>query len=114
MNLEELRSQHPELYSQAVQVGVDQERDRVCAHLTMGEKSGDTKTAFAAIRDGSMMTQTLMATYMAAGMNRSDRETRQAETDQAGAVVDNAPEGGDESLAAQVAARLEERLGKVG
>lgn len=90
MTLEELRAQHPELYTAAVQTGVTQERDRVCAHLTMGEASGDTATASKAIRSGDAMTQALQAQYLAAGMNRADRKTRQAESDAAGKVTDPA------------------------
>ena len=76
MDLNELQAQHPAVYAAAVQVGNDTgttaERDRVGAHLTMGEASGDMKTAVAAISDGSAMTATLLATYSAAGMSRKD------------------------------------------
>lgn len=112
MDLNELRSQHPELYAQAVQVGVDQERDRVCAHLEMGEQSGDLTTAFGAIRDGSGMTQTLTAKYLMAGMNRADRSARQAETDAAGASADGAAAATPGDIGAQVVALLEQRRGK--
>ena len=110
MDLNELRSQHPELYAEAVQVGVTQERDRVCAHLEMGEQSGDTKTAFGAIRDGSQMTQTLTAKYLVAGMNRSDQATRQTESDAAGAAADGAeaPPAPTADLGDQVVAMLKQ------
>lgn len=90
MNLETLKKDHPELFAAVVKEGVAQERDRVCAHLTMGEQSGDMKTAVAAIQSGDGMTQTLTAKYLAAGMNRADRSARQVETDTAGAAVDGA------------------------
>lgn len=61
----------------AVQRGVTQERDRVLAHLTMGETSGDMKVAVEAIRAGTGMTLELQARYMAAGMNRADAQKRQ-------------------------------------
>lgn len=79
MDLATLKAQHPATFSAAVQEGIDQERDRVTAHVTMGEASGDVKTALAAINDGSAMTATLSAKYMAAGMNRSDVNARQAD-----------------------------------
>lgn len=114
MNLEELRSQHPDAYAAAVQHGVSQERDRVVAHLTMGETSGDMQTAAEAIRLGEGMTQTLTAKYLAAGMNRADRRTRQQESDAAGAVADGAqaPPAADGDLGAQVLQVLEQRRGK--
>lgn len=76
MDLKELKAQHPETYAAAVQEGINQERDRVSAHLVMGEASGDMKTAVGAVKDGSNMTATLQAQYLAAGMNRADRSAR--------------------------------------
>ncbi len=96
MDLKTLRAQHPELCAEIESAAVAQERDRVGAHLEMGEQSGDMKTALSAVRDGSPMTQTLTAKYLSAGMNRSDRAARQSESDAAGAVV-NGAKGKDES-----------------
>lgn len=76
MNLQELKASHPTIFAEAVQVGVTQERDRVSAHLILGAQSGDMKTAIAACKDGSEMTATLTATYMAAGMSRTDVTAR--------------------------------------
>lgn len=76
MNLQELKASHPEVFAEAVQVGVAQERDRVGAHLIMGATSGDMDTAVTACKDGTEMTATLQATYMAAGMNRADVTAR--------------------------------------
>lgn len=117
MDLKTLRAQHPELCAELVregeQRGTTLERDRAVAHLTLGEGSGDLKTAIAAVKDGSAMTQVLMAQYMTASMNRNDRNARQQESDAAGAAVDGAqgstatPDVGD-----LVAARLLEKRGK--
>lgn len=71
----------------AVQRGVDQERDRVIGHLTMGEACGDLSIALEAIRSGKGMTTELQARYMSAGMNRSDRQRRQAESNAAEAAL---------------------------
>lgn len=90
MDMKTLRASHPELCAEIESAAVANERDRVGAHLTMGEASGDLKTALTAVRDGSAMTQTLQAQYLMAGMNRSDRGARQAESNAAGAVVDGA------------------------
>lgn len=86
MDLQTLKAQHPDVYAAAAQEGRDQERDRVNAHLTMGEASGDMKTAIGAIGDGSAMTATLQAKYLAAGMNRSDVQARQDDDVEAGAA----------------------------
>lgn len=114
LDLRTLRSQHPDLFEAAVQEGVTQERDRVCAHLTVGEQSGDLKTAFGAIRAGDGMTQTLTATYLAAGMNRAEQTARQTETDQAGAAASGAKPAPEEQpdLGAQVIDIIEARRGK--
>jgi len=114
LDLRTLRSQHPDLFEAAVQEGVKEERDRVCAHLTMGEQSGDLKTAFGAIRAGDGMTQTLTATYLAAGMNRAEQTARQTETDQAGDAVAGAEPAPEEQpdLGAQVIDIIEARRGK--
>lgn len=71
----------------AVQRGVQQERDRVCAHITLGEQSGDMGIALEAIRNGSGLTLELSARYQAAGMNRADRSRRQTESADATRVV---------------------------
>lgn len=71
----------------SLQRGVTQERDRVLAHLQMGEAAGDMSIALEAIRAGAGMTLELNARYMSAGMNRTDRSKRQTESNAAEAVV---------------------------
>lgn len=111
MDLIQLKAQHPDVYKAAVDVGVDQERDRVNAHLTMGEASGDLKTAFTAIKDGSGMTSTLQAQYMTAGMNRNDVANRQDDDARANAG-DNANESEDQGESGDaVASLVEARFG---
>jgi capsid assembly protease len=98
MNLETLKAQHPELYKfisdEAKEAGrkegVTAERDRVVAHLTLGEASGDMKTATEAIRSGDAMTATVQAKYMAASMNRRDTTARQQESAHTEAVLNGA------------------------
>lgn len=98
----------------AVQRGVTQERDRVLAHLTMGETSGDMRIAVEAIRAGTGMTLELQARYMAAGMNRSDVKLRQESSDgdatKLATAETPAASGGD--LGDQVMARLEGKAGR--
>ncbi len=87
MDPKKLRADHPEVYEAVVAEGVKQERDRVTAHLVLGEASGDVKIALDAIKTGEEMTTTATARYMAAGMNRKDRTTRQTESDAAAAAA---------------------------
>jgi len=77
MDLETLKAEHPGVYAAAVKDGVDQERDRVGAHIEMGTQSGAMDVAVKAITDGEGMTQTLAAKYMTAGMNKADITSRQ-------------------------------------
>ena len=90
MDLATFKTSHPEIYSAAVAEGVTGERDRVVAHLTMGEASGDMPTAIGAINDGSIMTATLQSKYMAAGMNKADTNARGADDVDAADAADNA------------------------
>lgn len=114
MNLNELKAQHPDVYAAAVKEGADQERDRVSAHLTMGEASGDMKTAIKAVSEGTGMTQSLQAQYLAAGMNRTDQANRQ-DDDTAAAGADGAASGGDGDDAADlVTSAVEASLGIEG
>jgi hypothetical protein len=114
MNLEELKARHPRVYQSAKTDGARGERSRAVAHLTMGEKSGDLKTALASIRSGADLTIDLQSVYLSAAMNHGDTMVRQAESDEAEAVFENAkrPAGThvDEHGEA-VVSRLEELLG---
>ena len=110
MDLATFKAEHPDVYAAAVQIGVDGERDRVGAHLKMGEASGDMETAAAAILDGSEMTATLQATYLAAGMNKTDTQARQ--DDDAGAAAgDGASDATEGDEADKVAALVEANFG---
>jgi ClpP class serine protease len=91
MTLEEFKNQHPALYSQvcaaAAADAVASERDRVSGHLKFGQDSGDMETAVKAVREGSGVTHELMATYMMAAANRSDRVARQDRSDRTESVI---------------------------
>lgn len=93
-----LKAQHPDVYAAVKAEGQNEERDRVGAHLTMGEASGDMTTAISAVQDGSAMTATLQAKYMAAGMNRKDVQARQDDDADANAG-DDANAGEEEAEA---------------
>jgi ClpP class serine protease len=90
MNLAQLKAEHPDVYASAVQVGVAEERDRVTAHLKMGEASGAMDVASAAIKQGDGMTASLQADYLAAGMNRRDTQNRADDDASAGKAANGA------------------------
>ena len=95
MDLITLKATHPTLCAQLVAEGESSERERASAHLIMGEASGDMKTAIKAVEDGSAMTASLTARYMAAGMKRSDISARGA--DNVEAIDAEAPTVTDET-----------------
>jgi ClpP class serine protease len=114
MDLATLKAQHPDVYAAAMHEGVTAERERVSAHLIMGEASGAMDTATAAIKSGDAMTATLQATYMAAGMNRKDQSNRQNDSADAAAAASLAAQqstDADATGAEQVLAILESNLG---
>ncbi|WNO24171.1 putative crotonase-like domain protein [Acinetobacter phage Scuro] len=109
MDLKTLQAQHPDTYAEAVQAGVDQERDRIKAHLTMGEASGDMATAITACKDGSAMTESVRAAHFAAGMKKAqlgaraaDDETTEAATGGASTPAANAPDAFEAALDAKL------------
>jgi len=117
MDLAKLKAEHSDLYAAVLALGVTQgvtqERERVGAHLIMGESSGDMKTALEACKAGTEMTPTMNAMYMSAGMKRNDIDTRTADEIAAAAAGDNANNEGDtaETDAEKVAAGVEAHFG---
>lgn len=94
MTLQELKAQHPNLFAEAVDAGVVQERDRVNAHLIMGKSSGDMETAMKAVEEGSIMTQTLTATYLSAAKDQAMAGARgDDDADVDGVLSGTAPTG---------------------
>jgi len=87
VDLETLKTEHPGVYAAAVELGVEKERDRVVAHLTLGDKSGDMQTAIEAISSGAGMTLALQAKYMSAGINNADMAKRVADNSDVTATV---------------------------
>lgn len=81
MDLAKLKAEHPALFAEAVEVGVKQERERVDAHLTMGKASGDMEFAVSCITDGSELTASTNAKYMAASMDKGATATRATESE---------------------------------
>lgn len=111
MDLNELKAKYPDLYSAAVNDGVEkgvtQERDRITAHLHMGKESGAMDVAIEAIEKGDGLTATINAKYLSAGMARSDINDR--ETDDTGAAAGTAGTGtGGAGAEGQTTAEAEE------
>ena len=75
MNLEQFKKDHPELYAQVVQIGIDQETDRVKAHLTLAKQANCLDIAVKHIEDGSKFNNSVTAEYMAAGMKNNQFRT---------------------------------------
>lgn len=75
-NLEELKAQHPDLYAQAVKVGVEEHADLVNAHLTMGTAGNCMDLAVKNIKENKAITNTVNAEYMAEGLKVKDVSDR--------------------------------------
>ena len=99
MDKEELQAKHPKVFAEVMKLGVDKERDRVSAHLTMGEGMGAMETAIKACKEGTEMTSTLMAEYNVAGLNKRDTEARAADEAEVAAGADNAGSDTDPQFA---------------
>ena len=112
MTLDELQTQHPDIYQAAVARGVTCERDRVTAHLIMGKTSGAMDVAVQAVENGEGMTATLNAKYMSAALNQRDIEARAQ--DNAPAIVPGPDDTGGPDLGDQVADLVEAQLGIQG
>lgn len=115
MDLKTLKTQHADLYEAVLKEGTTAERERVVAHLNMGEKVGDMKIAVDAIKAGeSLLNQEVFSKYMCAGMNRNDRAARQTETEAAGKALESAaaPPTTEQDKGAVVADLVEQMLGK--
>lgn len=110
MDLKTLQAQHPDVYAAALEMGVNQERDRVVAHLTLAEPSRDYSIAASAIKDGDVMTETLRARYMVAGMNRKDLDLR-AQDNQSADAVDGVNTSSSLDEGDDVLALVETKLG---
>lgn len=111
MDLDKLRAEHPDVYQAAVKVGTDAERDRTTAHLVLGEQSGAMDIAVAAIKDGSGMTATLNAKYLAAGMSRRDLDNRESDNADASSDPDERNEEQADTARASIMAATLTALG---
>jgi len=115
MDVNELKEKHLSIYNAVVAIGAQEgcatERDRVTAHLVMGESSGDMKTAMGAIKDGAGMTATLNAQYLSASINKADLDARNSEDDGTGKVLSGQSNVSSNS-GVDMVALVAEKLGK--
>jgi ClpP class serine protease len=102
---EKLKSEHPDLFAKVqkmgfdagVEAGVASERDRVSAHLTLADGSGDTEYALKCVKDGTpALNANVTATHMASAMKRASLQARaedgkEADKATAGATPKEAP-----------------------
>jgi ClpP class serine protease len=111
MDLQKLKAEFPDVYAAAVKAGVDQERDRVQAHLELGDASGDMDTAKKAIESGEGLTAMVQAKYLAANMRRQEIVNREADNEEVKLpeTSPNSPEAFEE----QVLSLVEKQLGIV-
>ena len=91
MTKEELKAQHPEVYSAIAAEGRAEERKRVNAHLKMGDGYAAMDIAQKAIASGAELDSELIADYLTAAKSAASRAARQEDSDAAGAIVDGAP-----------------------
>lgn len=89
MDLQKLKSDHPDVYTQAVEIGRTEERGRVEAHLILGKQSGAMEIAITAITEGTELTPKVQAQYMAAGMNKADTDKVTVDDVETGKALDN-------------------------
>lgn len=76
MNLEKFKAEHPEIFAQAVKVGVDQEKDRTGAFLVFGKV--DFEAAKKGIESGENPTQTFLAEMSMKAMKIGAAESLQS------------------------------------
>jgi ClpP class serine protease len=114
MDLNTLKAQHPDVFAEAVKLGEDKERARASDHLKLGAACGDIQIAISAIKDGKELSA-CQADYMAASMNRKDRENAQADDESVKAGAKNTPSeeptGSEDKRGEEVAALVEQLTG---
>jgi ClpP class serine protease len=114
MDLATLKASHPDLFKavreEGITAGVAQERERVAAHLTLAEASGDQAYSLKCINDGTGITMTVQTTHMAAAMKRGAQSAR----DEDGKGVDEATQNAASKLDPNSEAAEIERENRIG
>jgi ClpP class serine protease len=107
MDLNTLKMEHCEIFDAVIA----EERDRVCAHLKLGQESGDMVTAIKAVEEGSELTQALTAQYLAFGMKKKDIENRHADEETVSIAVEAETKSEAEDVAANIMSLAAQNLG---
>ncbi|MCP4677083.1 MAG: hypothetical protein GY854_16525 [Deltaproteobacteria bacterium] len=78
MDTKTLRNEHPDTYAEIMQLGVNQERERVEALLDTGSECGKMDKAVEFVKDGSCITQPkTTAAFLSARINNQDLQNRE-------------------------------------
>lgn len=88
MDLATLKADHPAIYAQVVALGVQQERDRVEAHLLLGAE-GDMAAAISACKDGSDITPKISAMHQVAAIKKLQTNGRKSDESATANAADN-------------------------
>lgn len=73
MTLEQFKAEHPDLFEQVQTEAVTGERNRVIAHLDLGDAAGAMDFAVECIKDGAKLsTDTVQAKYLSARITQAD------------------------------------------
>jgi ATP-dependent protease ClpP protease subunit len=77
MDLKELKNSFPDVYQEAVNIGVNQEKERVNAHIILGKQANAMEKAVEFIQNGKLSSDlTVQAEYMATGMENQMKVAR--------------------------------------
>ncbi len=76
MTRDEFMAKHPDIYAEAVEVGVSKEFDRANAHITLGRQAGALELAVKNIEDKKEFTLTVSAEYQAEALKNKDTSDR--------------------------------------
>ena len=107
MDLNELKQDHANVYDQAVEVGVKQERERVASHLEQIDVAPDV--AIKAIQEGTEFTSLMQSKYLKARGNKVEIKAMEDENPaDVIPAVDTPPAGEDAAVVAKVGKLLDE------
>lgn len=104
MTLEELKTQHPDLYNQIFQAGAKSERDRVAAHMQWIDSAPEAVAK--AIADGEDFSNVQLSIYTKASMNKQDLNNRSDDNPEDVTPDDTDPDLNEEAIMKEVGANL--------
>lgn len=106
MDLETLRAEHPATFKAAVELGINQERERVKTFAVAGRMSGETAKALEACENGAEMTASLQMEYLMAATNRNHQNAHLQDVNDAAAAAAAASAPSQEEQDALASAEL--------